>query len=158
MGRRLWVNEGMNECRMDKLGIRDWGLGVDGGLGWGETLGMGYTADDARTHVMGMKEVTEETPFGPDVLVYKVMGKMFATLGFEDEVGRMNLKCDPERALELRDEYEAIIPGYHMNKKHWNTLVLDGSLDGKLVMRLIEDSYDLVVGGLPKKLRDDLGK
>lgn len=103
-------------------------------------------------------EVTEETPFGPEVLVYKVLGKMFATLGFEDEVGRMNLKCDPERALELRDDYEAIIPGYHMNKKHWNTLVLDGLLSGELVGGLIDHSYDLVVKGMPKKLREILGK
>lgn len=103
-------------------------------------------------------EVTEKTPFGPEVLVYKVLGKIFATLGFEDEVGRMNLKCDPERALELRDDYEAIIPGYHMNKKHWNTLVLDGSLSGELVGGLIDHSYDLVVKGMPKKLRETLGK
>lgn len=103
-------------------------------------------------------DVTEETPFGPEVLVYKVLGKIFATLGFEDEVGRMNLKCDPERALELRDDYEAIIPGYHMNKKHWNTLVLDGSLSGELVGGLIDHSYDLVVKGMPKKLRETLGK
>ncbi|MDB4652996.1 MmcQ/YjbR family DNA-binding protein, partial [Akkermansiaceae bacterium] len=75
-----------------------------------------------------------------------------------DEVGRMNLKCDPERALELRDDYEAIIPGYHMNKKHWNTLVLDGSLSGELVGGLIDHSYDLVVKGMPKKLRETLGK
>jgi len=119
---------------------------------------MAYLADDARTDLLAMRKVTEETPFGPDVLVYKVLGKMFATLGFEDEVGRMNLKCDPERALELRDDYEAIIPGYHMNKKHWNTLVLDGSLGAELVGDLMEHSYDLVVRGMPKKLREELGK
>ena len=116
---------------------------------------MGYSADDARTYVMEMRKVTEETPFGPDVLVYKVLGKMFATLGFEDEVGRMNLKCDPERALELRDEYEAILPGYHMSKKHWNTIVLDGSLPSALMVELMEHSYELVVRGMPKKLRGD---
>lgn len=107
---------------------------------------------------MAKPEVSEETPFGPEVLVYKVLGKMFATLGFEDEVGRVNLKCDPERALELRDEHEAILPGYHMNKKHWNTLVLDDSLPGDLVRELIDHSYDLVVKGMPKKLQAALGK
>jgi predicted DNA-binding protein (MmcQ/YjbR family) len=119
---------------------------------------MAYTTDDARTRMLAMQAVTEETPFGPDVLVYKVLGRMFATLGFEDEVGRMNLKCDPDRALELRDEFEAIIPGYHMNKKHWNTVVLNGSLAPKLVAELMEHSYDLVVAGMPRKLREELGK
>ena len=106
--------------------------------------------------MLTMKEVTEETPFGPEVLVYKVLGKMFATIGLKDEIGQMNLKCDPERAVELRDEYEAIIPGWHMNKKHWNTLVLDESLPADLVSELIEHSYDLVVKGLPAKLRNSL--
>ena len=119
---------------------------------------MSYMVDDARSCLMAMEKVTEETPFGPDVLVYKVLGKMFATLGFEDEVGRMNLKCDPEWAVELREEYEAILPGYHMNKKHWNTLVLDGSLEANLVVELMEHSYGLVVAGMPKKLREELGK
>ena len=119
---------------------------------------MSYMVDDARSCLMAMEKVTEETPFGPDVLVYKVLGKMFATVGFEDEVGRMNLKCDPEWAVELREEYEAILPGYHMNKKHWNTLVLDGSLEANLVVELMEHSYGLVVAGMPKKLREELGK
>lgn len=102
---------------------------------------------------LALPQVEETTPFGPDVLVYKVAGKMFATAGLEDGVGRMNLKCDPEQALELREEWEAIIPGYHMNKKHWNTVIFDGSLRSKLVGELIEQSYDLVVAGMPKKLR-----
>jgi predicted DNA-binding protein (MmcQ/YjbR family) len=98
----------------------------------------------------------ETTPFGPEVLVYKVAGKMFA-LAIPDEVPpRVNLKCDPERALELRDQHENIIPGYHMNKKHWNTLILDKQLPTALVRELIIHSYDLVVGSLPKKLRDGL--
>ena len=117
---------------------------------------MSFSADDARSLMLSKREVTEETPFGPEVLVYKVLGKMFATLGFKEELGQMNLKCDPERALELRDEYEAIIPGYHMNKKHWNTLVLDESLPAPLVSELIEHSYQLVVKGLPAKLRKSL--
>ena len=118
---------------------------------------MSFSADDARSLMLTLKEVTEETPFGPDVLVYKVLGKMFATLGFKNEIGQMNLKCDPDRSLELREEHEAVIPGYHMNKKHWNTLVLDESLPADLVSELIEHSYDLVVKGLPAKLRNTLG-
>ena len=95
---------------------------------------MSFSADDVRTMMLSQKEVTEETPSGREVLVYKVCGKMFATLGFEDETGRMNLKCDLERALEFRDEHEAIISGYHMNKKHRNTLVFDKSLPASSVI------------------------
>ncbi len=111
---------------------------------------MSFLADDAQAYLIAKAVVTEETPFGPDVLVYKVAGKMFATLAFEDEVGRMNLKCDPERALELREEWDAIMPGWHMNKKHWNTLILDGSLSASLVTELIDDSYQLVIKGMTK--------
>lgn len=111
---------------------------------------------DAIDFCLSLRKVEETTPFGPDVLVYKVAGKMFATAGLENEEGRMNLKCDPERSVTLRDEHEAITPGYHMNKKHWNTLALDGSLPKKLVEELIEHSYDLVVAGLTKKQREEL--
>lgn len=117
---------------------------------------MSYLADDARASLLGKDRVTEEAPFGPDVLVYKVAGKMFASLGFENEIGNMNLKCEPDRALMLREENESIIPGYHMNKKHWNTLVLDGSLSAKLVSGLIDHSYELVVSGMSKKQQADL--
>jgi predicted DNA-binding protein (MmcQ/YjbR family) len=93
----------------------------------------------------------ETTPFGPDVLVYKVGGKMFALTVPDEFPPRINLKCDPERSEILRDEYESIIPGYHMNKRHWNTLILDGSLPTKLVNELIDHSYQLVAASLPKK-------
>lgn len=119
---------------------------------------MNFSVDDVQFHIMAKPRVVEETPFGPEVLVYKILGKIFATLGFEDEEGRMNLKCDPERALELRDDYEAVVPGYHMNKKHWNTLMLDGSLPDHLVGELIDHSYELVVQGMPKKTREILKK
>lgn len=89
--------------------------------------------------------VEESTPFGPDILVYKVAGKIFAIASPDDVPARINLKCDPQRAIELREQYEAIIPGFHMNKKHWNTLILDGSLPPKLLRELIEHSYQLVV-------------
>jgi predicted DNA-binding protein (MmcQ/YjbR family) len=119
---------------------------------------MNFSVDDVQFHIMAKPRVVEETPFGPEVLVYKILGKIFATLGFEDEEGRMNLKCDPERALELRDDYEAVLPGYHMNKKHWNTLMLDGSLPDHLVGELIDHSYELVGQGIPKKTREILKK
>jgi predicted DNA-binding protein (MmcQ/YjbR family) len=95
----------------------------------------------------------EGTPFGPDVFVYKVGGKIFALTAPDEFPARINLKCDPERAQILRDEHEAIIPGYHMNKRHWNTLILDGSLSTKLVCELIDHSYDLVAATLPKLRR-----
>ena len=93
----------------------------------------------------------ETTPFRPNVLVYKVGGKMFALTVPDEFPARINLKCDPERAVILRDEYESILPGYHMNKRHWNTLVLDGSLPAKLAGELIDHSYELVAASLPKK-------
>jgi predicted DNA-binding protein (MmcQ/YjbR family) len=101
-----------------------------------------------------LKGAEETTPFGPDVLVYKVAGKMFALAGIRNEVPEMNLKCDPDRALELRDRYEGIKPGYHMSKKHWNTLSVDGSVPGALVREMIQESYDLVVAGLTRKQRE----
>lgn len=115
-------------------------------------------ADELQQYLLSRPHTTEEQPFGPEVLVYKVKGKMFATLGIDDidEMGRANLKCDPERAVELRDEHPAILPGYHMNKKHWNTLVLDGSLPDALVRQLVDHSWELVVAGLPKNVRESL--
>ena len=109
-----------------------------------------------RTHLLSFPESSEETPFGPEVLVYKVAGKMFATLSPDEVPVRMNLKCDPDRALELRDENEAIEPGYHMNKRHWNTLNLDGSLPNSFVLELITHSFERVVAGMPKAKREAL--
>ena len=101
-----------------------------------------------RSYCLSKKGVTEEFPFGDSTLVFKVLGKMFALtdIGFES----INLKVDPEEALELRERYQAVQPGYHMNKKHWNTIVLDGSVPDKLLMRWIDRSYDLVAAGLTK--------
>jgi predicted DNA-binding protein (MmcQ/YjbR family) len=113
-------------------------------------------ADETRDYLLSKKAASEETPFGPDVLVYKVGGKMFATLGLENDIGRSNLKCDPEKAIDLRLEHDQILPGYHMNKKHWNTLVLDGSLKPKLVCELIDHSYQLVLASLTKKQRESI--
>jgi predicted DNA-binding protein (MmcQ/YjbR family) len=100
--------------------------------------------------------VEETTPFGPDVLVYKVAGKMFALTAPEEFPPRVNLKCEPQRALLLRDEYEDITPGYHMNKQHWNTVLLQGRVPTALVRELTEHSYSLVVSSLPKSQRAKL--
>lgn len=102
------------------------------------------------------KGATEEFPFGEDVLVFKVMGKMFALMNPDDVPPRINLKCDPERALELREQYEAVQPGYHMNKKHWNTVAPDGTIPDDLVRDLINHSYELVVASLKKADREAL--
>jgi predicted DNA-binding protein (MmcQ/YjbR family) len=103
--------------------------------------------------LFSLPHVEESTPFGPEHFVQKVGGKVFAIYSPEDDPLRLNLKCDPERALELREKHESIIPGYHMNKKHWNTLILDGSLPAGLVKELIRHSYDLVFASLPAKTR-----
>lgn len=92
----------------------------------------------------------EERPFGPEVLVYKVVGKMFALVAWEAAPLRLSLKCDPDFALALRDQYEAVQPGYHLNKQHWNTLTLDDTIPEDEVWRLIDHSYDLVVRSLKK--------
>ena len=100
--------------------------------------------------------VTEEFPFDEVTLVFKVCGKIFALTGLDHLEFRVNLKCDPDRALELRDQYDSIRPGFHMHKKHWNTVIVDGSFSDELFKDLINHSYDMVVRGLPKKLREKL--
>jgi len=95
----------------------------------------------------------EEFPFGDEVSVFKVGGKMFALSFLRRKPLEVNLKCEPELAVELRASYDAVRPGYHMNKRHWNTVTLDGSLPDKLVRDMIEDSYDLVVSALPRKVQ-----
>lgn len=109
-----------------------------------------------RQYCLSKPMVTEEFPFDESTLVFKVCGKMFALTGLENPDFKVNLKCDPERAIELRESYENIIAGYHMNKKHWNTVLVDGSFSDSFFRELIDHSYDLVVKGLPKKLRDQL--
>ena len=108
---------------------------------------------DVITHCLALPGAEETTPFGPEVLVYKVGGRMFALSNPDDVPARVNLKCDPERAIDLREQHEAVLPGYHMNKKHWNTVLLDRSLPADLVRELIDHSYDLVVSSLPKNKR-----
>ena len=113
--------------------------------------------DTYRNYCLSKKGVTEDLPFGPDNLVFRVMGKMFSIVSLDDVPLRANLKCDPERAIQLREEYDgAILPGYHMNKQHWNTLVLDSRLRPELVFELIDHSYKLVADSLTKKLKKEL--
>lgn len=97
----------------------------------------------------------EETPFGPEALVYKVAGKMFALISLGEAL-RLNLKCDPQEAMILRDTFTAVTPGYHMNKKHWNSIDLLAGLDTALIQGWVDDSYDLVTAKLPKKVQAHL--
>ena len=99
----------------------------------------------------------EEFPFGPQTSVFKVEGKMFALSALAGEPLEVSLKCEPDLAEQLRDSYPAIRAGYHLNKRHWNTVTLDGSLPDEMVLGMIEDSYDLVVAGLSRAKRDGLG-
>jgi predicted DNA-binding protein (MmcQ/YjbR family) len=113
------------------------------------------TLSDLQAYCANRSGVSWDTPFGPDVLVFRVAGKIFA-LAPIDAFVTVNLKCDPERAIELRERYEGIIPGYHMNKQHWNTVDVTGSVPHKLLLELVDHSYDLIRASLPKKLRDTL--
>jgi predicted DNA-binding protein (MmcQ/YjbR family) len=106
-----------------------------------------------REYCLKKRAATESMPFGPDNIVFKVEGKMFALAALDEVPPRVNLKCDPDLALELRDRYEQVLPGYHMNKKHWNTVVLDGVIPEKEIRKMIDHSYDLVVRSLPKAKR-----
>jgi predicted DNA-binding protein (MmcQ/YjbR family) len=98
----------------------------------------------------------EDFPFGPEHSVFKVGGKMFALSTLDRTPLEVSVKCEPELAIQLRDSYDAIRPGYHLNKRHWNTITLDGSLSDQLARDLIEDSYDLVASALPKRTREQL--
>lgn len=105
-----------------------------------------------RSYCLSKKGVTEEFPFGEDTLVFKVMGKIFALTDVE-LFESINLKCDPEKAVQLREEYPAVVPGYHMNKKHWNTVLMNEGLGDRAIGGWIDDSYDLVVASLNKALQ-----
>ena len=113
--------------------------------------------EEFREYCIQKKGVTEEFPFDEHTLVFKVLGKMFALTALNRKPTQVNLKCDPEKAITLREEYDGIIiPGYHMSKKHWNTIIFDSKLPKKELLELIDHSYDLVVSGLPKKLQATL--
>ncbi|MEN8122354.1 MAG: MmcQ/YjbR family DNA-binding protein [Bacteroidota bacterium] len=108
-----------------------------------------------RTYCLAKKGVTESFPFDNTTLVMKVLDKMFA-LGNLDGDLNINLKCHPDKAIELREQYPAVKPGYHMNKKHWNTIVVDGSIATGTIQQWIDDSYNLVVSKMTKKQIEDL--
>ncbi len=113
--------------------------------------------EEFRDFCLSMKGTTEDFPFDEQALVFKVMGKMFALTNV-DTFESINLKCDPEKALELREQYPGVQPGYHMSKKHWNTVLTDGEIPDPLLKQWTRDSYDLVVAGMPKKLRSQLNE
>lgn len=104
--------------------------------------------ESLREYVLSKPEVEECQPFGDETLVYKTLGKMFLLVSLDSQPLQFNVKCDPEKAIALRDEYSCVLPGYHMNKKHWNTIVVDGTLTAKQLKGMIDDSYTLV---RPKK-------
>lgn len=108
-----------------------------------------------RLYCLAKPGVTEHLPFDDRTLVFKVGGKMFALCDLE-EFNSVNLKCDPERAVELREQYDAVSPGYHMNKTHWNTVKVDGDVNGRMLQELIDHSYELIVSSLPKREREKL--
>ena len=109
-----------------------------------------------REYCLSKPAATEGTPFGPDVLVFKVSGKIFALASLDDVPARANLKCDPDLALELRDRYEQVRAGYHMNKKHWNTVDIESGIPDVELRKMIDHSYELVVKSLPRKAREKL--
>ena len=108
-----------------------------------------------RKYCLSKKGVSEGFPFGEDTLVFKVMGKIFAITSFEQPLS-VNLKCDPEKAVELRERYEDVLPGYHMNKKHWNTVNFEGEISVRELNEMTDHSYELVVSSLTKKLKEEL--
>ncbi|MFF1696126.1 MmcQ/YjbR family DNA-binding protein [Streptomyces sp. NPDC058257] len=108
---------------------------------------------ELRAFCLSFNDVVEEFPFGPDASVFKVAGKMFALSSLDATPLTVNLKCDPEIAVQLRAAHPEIAPGWHMNKRHWNTVTVDAKLPDQQVRELVEDSYDLVVAGLPKARR-----
>jgi predicted DNA-binding protein (MmcQ/YjbR family) len=104
-----------------------------------------------RTYCLSKPDVTESMPFGPDVLVFKVNNKLFLLTPFDETPLQFNVKCDPELAITLRSEFSCVMPGYHMNKQHWNTIIVDGSMSRQMLKEQIDNSYDLVKKSPKKK-------
>lgn len=113
--------------------------------------------EELRTYCLSKKGTQEELPFGPDTLVFKVGGKIFLLVGLDAHPLSFNVKCNPERAIELREQHpHTVLPGYHMNKKHWNTVIVNGELTIEEIQELIDHSYDLVFNSLPHKLKANI--
>ncbi len=113
--------------------------------------------EDLRIYILSKEYVTEDMPFDATTLAFRIGNKIFGLTGLDRLPLQINLKCDPERVEELRENYSCVIPGYHMNKKHWNTLILEDDCTWSLVKELVDHSYDLVYASLPKKVREELG-
>ena len=112
--------------------------------------------EELRNYCLSLTGVTEGFPFGEQTLVFKVRGKVFLLTPLDSDKVQFNVKCNPERAQHLREEYDCVKPGYHMNKKHWNTVIADGSVGNVTLKSWISDSYGLVVASLPAKVRAEL--
>jgi predicted DNA-binding protein (MmcQ/YjbR family) len=110
--------------------------------------------EELREYCISKKGVTESFPFDEVTLVFKAMNKMFALLSLDGDLS-INLKCDPEKAIQLREEFPAVQPGYHMNKKHWNTVNVDASISDQQIKQWIDDSYMLIIKSLPKKVQQE---
>ena len=110
--------------------------------------------EELREYCLSMKGTTEHFPFDDVTLVIKVQGKMFALIPLDNVETQISLKCDPERAINLREEYSAIVPAWHFNKKHWNSVLIDHTISREFLCELIRHSYELVVSSLPKKLKE----
>ena len=114
-------------------------------MAWLEFVNSAMNIESVREYAIAKPRAEEGFPFGDDVVVFKVDGRIFLLLPLNTEPHRFNVKCDPDQALQLRDEYpDTILPGYHMNKKHWNTVLIDGRIKKALLQKLIDDSYGLV--------------
>lgn len=117
-----------------------------------------FDIESFREYCLKKKGVTEEFPFDNDTLVFKVMGKMFALTSLTSTQFQINLKCNSDLIPELREKYTAVQPGYHMNKNHWNTVLVDGTISKKELLKMIDHSYEEVVRGLTKKMQEELKK
>lgn len=114
--------------------------------------------ESLREYCLSKNGVEEALPFGPDVIVYKLAGKAFLLCPLDTEQLQFNVKCNPDKAVELREEYNCVLPGYHMNKKHWNTVIVDGAVPDKILNQWIDDSYNLILESLPKNEKEKLKK
>jgi predicted DNA-binding protein (MmcQ/YjbR family) len=113
--------------------------------------------EEIRLYCLSKKGASESLPFDETSPVYKVMNKIFLIMNLEPPFS-INVKCDPEEAIELRGKYDTVLPGYHMNKHHWNTILVDKGLPNKLIMKWIDDSYNLIISNLPKKTQKEFAE